>query len=396
MAIDDSSDNNPFIRFKKHIDSNIQRGFHTVFGSSTDMVSNTNNSMSADNSDCNPYPKKSETPTSNSEIPGHDRRNASADDVLSWAISSRYSPANLQSLAQPRPNDAPRDYPDCFTFRDAFEDLLAASDGRPLSNLRRLVFTKQFEHFQYSPWGMPIEDWVNSVGRRGLWGSYFPLSSTASRELSYGLLSPWIFQTKERTFNQPQTFIWSTVTFPHWEYHFPRSDHDWARYNEDSSDRKPETNQHQEADTEEALYTNASSKFATDNRGGIDVPPEEPTNAKPVSTWNPDPSDSDAAPVSQTIETPDGGKIIKTVQERSRGGGTETTTTTRQYDANGNLTAQGEETSWAWSRTFPNRTSPFDDKEKSGSDVEATTSSSVNGEASMRGSGKVSSWFWTR
>ncbi|KAI1206540.1 uncharacterized protein F4807DRAFT_223829 [Annulohypoxylon truncatum] len=396
MATDDPSDN-PFIRFRKHIDTNIQRGFHTVFGSSTATVTKTNNNMSTDNS-------KSENSTPYSEMPDHDKRSAStsastsADDVLSWAVSSPYSPANLQSLPQPRPNDAPRDYPDCFTFRDSFEDLLRASDQRPLSDLRRLVFAKQFEHFKYSPWGMPVEDWVNSIGRRGLWDTYFPLSSSAKRELSYGLVSPWIFQTQEKTFNQPHIFTWSSVTFPRWEYHFPRSDHDWTGYSEPPSKHEVETAQYQEADTEEALYTNTPSKFTTSSRAGTDVSRAEPVNTKLGLTWEPDSSDSSdsaTAPVSQTIETPDGGKILKTVQQRTHGGGTKTTTTTRQFDADGNLIAQGEETSWSWSRTFPNTASSFNEG-KAGSSAEATTSSSVGGEASIRGSGKVNGWFWTR
>ncbi|KAI2463938.1 hypothetical protein F4781DRAFT_96216 [Annulohypoxylon bovei var. microspora] len=388
MAIDDSSDN-PFIRFKKHIDSNIQRGFHTVFGSSTAMVTDTKNNMSINNQDCHSYPSKPENSPSDSAMPNHDRGSTSADDVLSWAVSSPYSPANLQSLAQPRPNDAPRDYPDCFTFRNAFEDLLAAGDGRPLSDLRKLVFAKHFEHVKYSPWGMPVENWVSDVGRRGLWDTYFPLSSLAKRELSsYGLVSPWIFQTTERTFNQPQTFTWSTFAFPHWEYHFPRSDHDRTGHGEESSKREAETTQHQEADTEEALYTTTPSKFATDNR--------VQTSTKSGSTQNPSPEDSEDAPASQTIQTPDGGKILKTVQQRSRGGGTETTTTTRKFDADGNLIGQGEESSWTWSRSFPKTASLSNDKERPDSDAETTTLSSLSGEATIRGSGKVSGWFWTR
>ncbi|KAI0880834.1 uncharacterized protein GGS22DRAFT_80838 [Annulohypoxylon maeteangense] len=399
MATDDSSDDssdNPFIRFKRHIDNNVQRGFYTIFGSSTTVATNTGNNMSTVSPDYNSFPREPETTSSNSEMLSRDGGNASVDDVLSWAVSSSYSPANLQSLAQPRPNDAPPDYPDCFTFRDAFEDLLVASNGRPLSDLRRLLLAKQFENFKYSPWGIPVEAWVSSIGRQSLWGAYFPLSSTAERQLSYGLASPYLFRTKEKTFSQPQTFTWSAVAFPHWEYHFPPSDHDWTRYNEESSKPEAETNQCQEADTEEALYTNSPSKFTTNSRVGIDVLLAKQTDTKPRSTQDPTFSDPKTAPVSQTIETPSGGKILKTVQERTRNGGTETTTTTRQFDADGNLIAQGEETSWAWSRAFPGRTPLCKGKETSSSDTEVTTSSSVSGEANIRGSGKVSGWFWTR
>ncbi|KAI1093337.1 hypothetical protein F5B19DRAFT_160634 [Rostrohypoxylon terebratum] len=354
--------------------------------------------MSADNANHSPCSRKPENSPSNSEMPGHDRSvtSTSADDVLSWAISSPYSPANLQSLPQPRPNDAPRDCPNCFTFRDAFEDLLAAGDGRPLFDLRRLLFAKQFEHFKYSPWGMPVEDWVSSIGRRGLWGAYFPLSLSAKRELSFGLISPWIFQTKEKTFNQPQTFAWSRVPFPRWEFHFPPSDNSWTRYGETPSKHGPETTQQQEPDTEEACYTNAPSRFPR-TQVGVQIPLEEPTHTKPGPTWDSDSSASEAAPVSQTIETPDGGKILKTVQQRTYGGGAETTTTTQQFDADGNLVAQSKEASWAWSRTFPaDGTSSLNDRGKSEFDAEAPSSSSVSGETSIRGGGKVGGWFWAR
>lgn len=385
MATDDPSDN-PFIRFKKHIDSNIQRGLHTVFRPATAAVTEINNTMSVDNTNHNTC-SRSESSTSNSEMPDHDSSatSTSADEVLSWVISSPYSPLNLQSLPQPRPNDAPRDWPDCFTFRDAFEDLLAAGDGRPLSDLRRLLIAKRLEQLHYAPWGMPVIDWVSDIGRRGLWGAYFPLSSSAKRRLPYGLRSPFI----------PQTFAWSRVIFPRLEFHFPPSDNSWTRYGETPSNHGAETTKQQEADTEEACYTNTPSR-STSTRLGVEVPRGEPTRTQLGSTWDSDSPASEEAPTSQTIETPDGGKILKTVQQRTYGGGTKTTTTTQQFDADGNLVAQSKEASWAWSRTFPDETSSFNSREKSGFDVEATTSSSMSGEASVRGSGKVSGWFWTR
>ncbi|KAI0834433.1 hypothetical protein F5Y06DRAFT_300534 [Hypoxylon sp. FL0890] len=395
MAANNSSDN-PFIRFKNHIDSNIERGFQTIFGSLASAETRDESNMPTKSRERVPDRSKPESSPSDSNIPGADSGSVSADDVLSWATSSPYSPLNLQSIAQPRPSDAPRDYPNCFTFRDAFEDLLAVNAGQPLSDLRRLAFAKHFEHVWYFPWGMPVEDWVAGVGRRGLWSSYFPLSSSARRQLSYGFISPWrMLQTDENRFRQPQAVIWPDTGFPSWEHHHPQWHHTWSRCKERPPKRDMEPTKQQEADSEGDLYAATQSNFTSDDRIGTDAARKDP-NIKSELTQDTGFSDSKEAPVSETVETPDGGKILKEVRRRTHGNGTETTTITKQFDADGNLIAQGEETTRTWSWKSPERTSLFHDGEKSGSDEETTASFETDIKTTTRRDGKYNGWFWTK
>lgn len=163
MAADDDAPNNPFVRFRHHVDSNVQRGFQTVFGENTgrDHVS-------------------SQSPGA----PASDSGVADVKDIFTWALSSPYSPFHLQHLPQPHPRDAPANSPHRFTFRDAFEDLLTVNSGRPLPDIQGLLFAKHFEHAQHSFFGLHVADWVTDLGRRGLWGAYFPLSPWDRHELS--------------------------------------------------------------------------------------------------------------------------------------------------------------------------------------------------------------------
>ncbi|KAI1409556.1 hypothetical protein F5Y13DRAFT_170130 [Hypoxylon sp. FL1857] len=395
MAANNSSDN-PFIRFKNHIDSNIERGFQTIFGSLAAMEAQDKNGAPTNSFERAPDRSKPESSPSDSSRPGSDRGNVSADDVLSWATSSPYSPLNLQSLNQPRPSDAPRDYPDCFTFRDAFEDLLAVNSGQPLSDLEKLVFAKHFERVRHFPWGMPVEHWVAGVGRRGLWGAYFPLSPSARRELSYGFISPWrMLQTEENRFRQFQESTWPGTVFPPWQHHHPRWHQTWSRCKDRPPQRETEATQQQEAETEGDLYAATQSDFAIDDQKWT-VAGQKELDAKSNSIQDTSFSDSKEAPVSQTIETPDGGKILKEVQRRTYEGGTETTTTTKQFDVHGNLIAQGEETTRTWSWKFPERTSLHHDGEESGSDNETTASFETDIRTTTRRDGKSSGWFWTK
>ncbi|KAI0378757.1 hypothetical protein F5Y04DRAFT_144928 [Hypomontagnella monticulosa] len=383
MATNDPSSHNPFIRFKNHVDSNIQRGFEAIFGSLATMGAQDSSNMPPNGLDNVPsHPIEPDSPSSSSEGPCPDthENNVDADTVFDWAISSPYSPFNLQSLRQPRPRDAPHNYPDCFTFRDAFEDLLAVNTGQPLSDLQKLVFAKHRENFRYF-WGMPVDDWVTGIGRRGLWGAYFPLSSSATRELSYGLISPWRrLQMGDMTFRQPQALSWPMTAFPPWEHHKSGFwHHGWHGCNEKSSRHQRhevDASRSEEADSEGDLYAAVKSDFATDDTA-------REVNVQSASSQNVDPPNPEKGSTTQTIETTDGGKILKTVQKHVDGHMTEVTTTTQQFNADGKLVARSEETTRTWSRTYPERFS---------SDTEST-----DGEGdTTRKDGKPGGWFWTK
>ncbi|KAI1395153.1 hypothetical protein F4819DRAFT_204869 [Hypoxylon fuscum] len=421
----DSSDSNPFIRFKNHIDNNIQRGFETIFGPSMAMGRNYREEMSDSNLDrASTWSKQESSSPGNSN---NDEGSAGVKDVLSWATSSPYSPLNLQDLPQPQPNDAPHGYPESFTFRDAFEDLLAVNSGQPISDLHSSIFAKHVEEIRYFPFGMPVSAWVTELGRRGLWDAYFPLSSKARRKLAWADISRRrMWETGDMTFRQPQIDPRPGAlrpVLPLWEPHSPEWRHrGWAKCKDRASKRETETaqkqqqQQQQEADSEGDLYDAIESDFATESQAAITPALRKPLDDKPSSTQNssspdfekaaryeeatgymtpappkalgvkPKPQDSEEAPATRTYETPDGGKIVETTQKRTRGGKNEMTTTTEQYDAHGNLVSHRKSTRTSWSWEYPrkdrgrSRLHDEDDKEDASTVTKET---------------KSSGWFWT-
>ncbi|KAI1799941.1 hypothetical protein F4811DRAFT_67876 [Daldinia bambusicola] len=398
MTADDPLDNF-FIRFKNHIDNNIYRGFQTIFALPAHMA---NREQDIENSPTNDHDVMSQQRKSmdhepdstnvSSPSPGpdpDDTREADVRDVYRWAISSPYSPLNLQSLRQPRPSDAPRDYPDCFTFRDAFEDLLAVNSGKPLSDLRRLVFAKHFEHVRYFPWGMSVENWVAGVGLRGLWSAYFPLSQSARRDLSYGIISPWrSLQIGESTFHQSPVSTWPSMIFPPWEkqqHHQSLAFRDPVGYEEKLAEREAETTSYpREADTEYDLY-----EATTDSRP-VEVPvPQgfyrQTTTTTTTTTTPPNQvttsETSNDGTVTETTETPGGGKIVKTIQQHNSKFGNKITTVTKQFDAAGELVSTSRTSNWSWSY-------------HSDSDDEAREWSDEKDGRSTGKDQKPSGWFW--
>ncbi|PTB66565.1 hypothetical protein BBK36DRAFT_1118876 [Trichoderma citrinoviride] len=84
--------------------------------------------------------------------------------VASWP----YAPFNLRHLKQPVPNDLP---PQCdssvFTFEDAFEDLLAVSQGQPLPDIRSRYDQRQLLRQMFSN-GEPTWFWLRRLESQGL------------------------------------------------------------------------------------------------------------------------------------------------------------------------------------------------------------------------------------
>ncbi|KAI0005692.1 hypothetical protein F4779DRAFT_42922 [Xylariaceae sp. FL0662B] len=375
MAADDPS-SNPFIRFKHHVDSNVQRGLQTVFG--------TYNTTRDDHT----------TAAMSTTVPGHtssqsedsltsDSGIAAAQDVYAWALSSPYSPLHLQHLPQPRPRDAPANDPCRFTFRDAFEDLLTVNSGLPLPDIQRLSFAKHLEHFQHSLFGLRVDDWVADLGRRGLWDAYFPR---------------WIAPMDGFALHQRWELAHSPFAFPD-EPHFdndlvgpPRLG---ALWKEVVSKLAGESYQHQHADSEADLYEAIRSRFALD--GPMRRGSAEGIQGRAESL--PDDVHSTDAPVSRIMETRDGGRILRTVERRIRDGQTEVTTTTQHYDMDGNLTAQDRTTSI--SRIVPYKLpgEGFVGERNSVATSAEITTSDITDEGDRqngRDGRKSSGWFWTK
>ncbi|GAW11859.1 hypothetical protein ANO14919_012120 [Xylariales sp. No.14919] len=223
------AEDNPFVRFKNHIDANVRRGLDVLFGSSVAppttstspsstsssvlVASNTDSSNSTPTSEQqkqassvsasppSPSPRFKMSDTSSNRASNantSDQHSTSPtsptttsttiststiDDVHNWAVQSPYSPLNLQHLNQPTPNGVPRAWEGHFTFRDAFEDLLVAGSGKPLPSTREIMHRKVWggnDHFSHR--GMHVTNWVNALGTLGLWDAYFRLEMASRRD----------------------------------------------------------------------------------------------------------------------------------------------------------------------------------------------------------------------
>ncbi|KAI5860532.1 hypothetical protein GGS23DRAFT_599344 [Durotheca rogersii] len=414
MAVDrDPSDDpsgNPFVRFKNHVDNNIHRGFQAIVQSTVSTVS-TETQYQYQN-DAPPNGNRSITTTTTTSLdrptpapaPPAPREAVPAADVLEWAATSPYSPLNLQTLAQPRPRDAPRGCADCFTFRDAFEDLLGAGAGQPAADLQQLLFARRFERARQFPGdGLPVGDWAADLARRRLWDAYFSLSPPARRELARRRGAdafPWGWPppARDAVFRTPDVWAW-----PRAELRFFGGDRDgwderphaWTGRH-GACQRRPaaEASPRREPDSEGDLYDAIQSDFATDSRAGANASRARVAGRASANTsWGDVFAHAeDTTPGTHTISTPDGGKIVKTVQQHNDKRGAEVTTTTRQYDADGNLVGRGESTTRTWSRMFP--------EDSAASGVESVTSSSVSedadGGSTARMHKKLGGWFWTK
>lgn len=94
-----------------------------------------------------------------------------------WAATSPYSPLNLRDLPQPIPRDAPAELQDgVFTFEDAFEDLLAVSQGRPLVDIDTKHESRRLLR-QMFPDGEDPAFWVRRLQSQRLLdnANFFPL-----------------------------------------------------------------------------------------------------------------------------------------------------------------------------------------------------------------------------
>ncbi|KAF4338237.1 hypothetical protein FBEOM_7878 [Fusarium beomiforme] len=91
----------------------------------------------------------------------------SEQSMAAIAFSS-YSPLALRDMPQPRPNDAPSDIDNTiFTFEDAFEDLLAESQGQQLPDIRTRYEQRKLLRSMF-PNGEPEYFWLRRLRSQGL------------------------------------------------------------------------------------------------------------------------------------------------------------------------------------------------------------------------------------
>lgn len=88
--------------------------------------------------------------------------------LASLALSSQYSPLNLHHLSQPVPRDAPSNIDaSIFTFEDAFEDLLAMSQGQPLPEIDARYEQRKLLRSMF-PESEPPFFWLRRLKSQGL------------------------------------------------------------------------------------------------------------------------------------------------------------------------------------------------------------------------------------
>ncbi|KAI3320486.1 hypothetical protein HD806DRAFT_234866 [Xylariaceae sp. AK1471] len=435
-------EDNPFIRFKNHVNSNVRRGIQTVFGtpalvststSSPVLVPSLRESCASD-ATCHSHPQQqqqSSLPTimmdrspspqvSSNASSENNEGTTSMDDVYTWAIQSPYSPLNLQHLRQPVPQGVHPSWEGHFTFRDAFEDLLVAGSGSPLPSLSEHTRRKTWESNPFSAWGpgQHVALWVGEVGVTGLWGSYFNLRPELrncfdwrpSRKMDMSGFNRRLY------FRAPAVSEWGNGGLvDEWKEREASRDKDWIdiwseamKVVRDHVTRFGEDDEDANADAEEDLYSANRSEFAADP---VSARKDMQVAERPNTTNALQKQDVPEMPEPEqvtTTEYADGSKHVMTTRRKERDGKTEVTTTSQHFDANGSLLAESKETTTrrTWSGRVPGAEASF--SWAFNKDAKTTTRAEGNGgrtddedgdgDDSHLGGRKdaKSGWFWKR
>ncbi|KAG5929374.1 hypothetical protein E4U42_006114 [Claviceps africana] len=103
-------------------------------------------------------------------------------DLQSVITSTSYSPMALGHLPRPVPNDLPPGLdPKVFTFQDAFEDLIVASRGQKLPDIRTRHQQRQLLWNMF-PTGEPAWFWLRRLESQGLVRPFDPFPFTRMRQ----------------------------------------------------------------------------------------------------------------------------------------------------------------------------------------------------------------------
>ena len=132
----------PFVRYKHYVDSTVVSAVETMFGPTGFHPRHAGSS----DSQTTPLPL------------GQQIRS------LLW---SEYHPYRLRHLPQPVPNDLPQGAEPIFTFEDAFEDLLAVSQGQQMPEIRDKYSQRKLLN-QVFPKGEPPMFWRRRLESQGL------------------------------------------------------------------------------------------------------------------------------------------------------------------------------------------------------------------------------------
>ncbi|KAI1277746.1 hypothetical protein F5Y07DRAFT_388384 [Xylaria sp. FL0933] len=505
MGVDD----NPFIRFKNHIDNNLRRGWDIIVGSfpapptssstqpstSESPTSTPSSSTTASTTSTQPTSSPSSmsdattadqrttsttsltspltSPTSsssshatttttsattNSSSP-NSTSTATIDDVHTWAVHSPYSPLNLTHLPQPRPRDAyPSSTAACYTFRDAFEDLLVTGSGEPLPALpwrqswgvgvERNSDPFSFSpYFSFSPHG--AANWVGGLGLSGLWDAYFDLRTEAGRKVRWGDWDRFLKRREERfgPFAAVAVVPDLRVGIGGWEGEREREEEGKGERDRDRDrgitgrarfdakgiwdsawrvrggrweevDREEDAAHHRDqerrdgdddADVEDELYrasdddppeSSIEDLKRRDMRVTVDVPGGVRTSFPSPSSSSP----SSSAPETTTTVYADGSKFVRKTERHERDGRAEISTTEYYYDAQGNLLSEshGVSKTHTWSGSLPGASAgasfswSWNSAESSVARDGEGSGGERNGDGNEDGKAAKSGWFWRR
>ncbi|KAF4963984.1 hypothetical protein FSARC_8053 [Fusarium sarcochroum] len=92
-----------------------------------------------------------------------------SEHSMASVVYSSHSPLALRDMPQPRPNDAPYNLDaSIFTFEDAFEDLLAVSQGQPLPDINSRYEQRRLLRSMFPTGGEPGWFWLRRLRSQGL------------------------------------------------------------------------------------------------------------------------------------------------------------------------------------------------------------------------------------
>lgn len=432
-----SGSDNPFVRFKRQVDERISNGIRAAWAlSALPRTPASGPPAAAADADTTP---QAQPPPHIAALEASVADGLRQQTVYSWLGHSPYSPLRLEGLRPPVPRDAPAETCDQYSFRDAFEDLLVVSAGqslpalpwrRPDHDLHRLLGPtwartipallapplsplRNGEFAEFAD-GVSPSAWAAQLERRGLWTSYFPsqaFAADASRIVRQVTSEPMRaelgpaeaerhaqFLIRESSMRDEEkadrfspldgrgllfhlaslapTLIWGSEQPP------PQRE-PWEGPARDSASAQEPS---QEAETSEDLFLNLRSDFAKSS-GGRQSPADGalvPTAHQKGAVDQPlrKPEDYEAT---ETIENPDGSKTVKTVERRVSPNSNKETTTTVQYDAEGNVVHRSTVKHYTAGWSFGGQST-----DRKHSEEDGTRSAHPDKDK------KQSGWFWTR
>ncbi|KAL7789824.1 hypothetical protein V8C37DRAFT_385840 [Trichoderma ceciliae] len=358
---------NLFVRFKHHVDSAIASGIHALFGQpqprhqpplrstasdlriQQDQISESADSPASDSSNqAAPL-----APVTMNSLESHSHPLAlDTVSVASWA----YSPANLRHLRQPVPNGLP---PQCdstiFTFEDAFEDLLAVSQGQPMPDIKSRYNQRRLLGQMFSN-GEPTWFWLRRLESQGLLRrptrdelysprNFSPLEDHVEPEVSTSNWNDWSKLHEE--LDRKATQVWKGVTssektdgranshdfFDEAHQTFKRLEDGFYGRGESHQEGHDGQPQKRLPDHFDDLFSSLSSSFAEGHKTW-DAFVKSITDDKPVSTNN---SVSLPANSSEEKVYDNGNREVVTRDEKVNSFGYLTTTVKKKtYDKDGN------------------------------------------------------------